>query len=153
LGIFLLILVPLFGALNFFMIFNNTLAMLQYILLIPLFYFFTIAILAELNRTPFDLPEAESELVSGYNVEYSSLSFALFSLGEYGGIILVSFMLASIFISTVSTFCIVFFSLFLLSFRAFLPRYRYDQLLSLGWNKLIPLIFAYLFIVLVFYLI
>ena len=122
----------------------------------PMFIVFFISTLAETNRAPFDLPEAEAELVAGYNVEYSSLSFGLFFLGEYGNMILMSSMTTILFlggwlpvfdyhlfnvIPGFIWFAIkVTFLLFLfLWIRATLPRYRYDQLMRLGWKVFLPL--------------
>lgn len=126
------------------------------LLLFPMFVVFVISALAETNRAPFDLPEGESELVGGYNVEYSSMTFALFFLGEYmnmilmGGMTTVLFMggwlppfgiqaLAVIpgFIWFIAKVCFVLF-IFLWA-RATLPRYRYDQLMRLGWKVFLPL--------------
>lgn len=124
---------------------------------------FFICILAETNRLPFDLPEAESELVSGYNVEYSSLTFAFFFLAEYSYIILMSALLVVLYLGgwvPLSNNFIFFFLpnwfwffsklvFILFSFiwvRATLPRYRYDQLMSLGWKVILPLSFAILFL-------
>lgn len=108
--------------------------------LFPFFILFFIAILAETNRVPFDLPEAESELVSGYNVEYSGFMFTLFFLAEYSTIILFSNLIAIIFLGGWSfptgliVYLIkVFFILFVfVIIRGVLPRYRYDQLMMLG---------------------
>ena len=122
----------------------------------PMFIIFFISTLAETNRAPFDLPEAESELVAGYNVEYSSMSFGLFFLGEYGNMILMSSMSTILFfggwlppvdidifqnIPGFIWFLLkVTFLLFLfLWVRATLPRYRYDQLMRLGWKVFLPL--------------
>jgi len=121
-----------------------------------LFIIFLICILAETNRHPFDLPEAESELVSGYNTEYSSMSFALFFLGEYGNMLLMSSLTALIFcggwlmpdllIFTLIPGSIIFaiktlvFVIFFAWMRVLLPRYRYDQLMILGWKKLLPFV-------------
>lgn len=121
----------------------------------PIFVIFFISSLAETNRSPFDLPEAEAELVSGYNVEYSSFPFALFFLGEYANMILMSAMASILFLggwlppfnmSSLSFIPgIVWFSikisfvLFLFLWtRATLPRYRYDQLMRLGWKVFLP---------------
>jgi len=115
--------------------------------------------LAETNRHPFDLPEAEAELVSGYNVEYSAMGFALFSLGEYSNMLLMSALTIVLFLGGwLSPFPILFFipgsvwfgikiCIFVILFvwmRAALPRYRYDQLMSLGWKGFLPLSIAYL---------
>ena len=122
----------------------------------PMFVIFFVSTLAETNRAPFDLPEAESELVAGYNVEYSSMTFGLFFLGEYGNMILMSSMTTILFLGGwLPPFDIDFLSFipgfiwFLLKvcillfvflwIRATLPRYRYDQLMSLGWKLFLPL--------------
>ena len=122
----------------------------------PMFVIFFISTLAETNRAPFDLPEAESELVAGYNVEYSSMSFGLFFLGEYGNMILMSSMSTILFLggwlppfdwyyfNLIPGFVWFFLKVFILLFvflwvRATLPRYRYDQLMTLGWKLFLPL--------------
>lgn len=126
--------------------------------LFPLFVVFSISMLAETNRHPFDLPEAEAELVSGYNVEYSAMTFALFFLAEYSNMLLMSSLLATVFLGgwlpPVESFSFipgsVWFSLkvllgaiFFIVTRATLPRYRYDQLMSLGWKCFLPLTLSY----------
>ncbi len=127
--------------------------------LFPMAVIFFISTLAETNRHPFDLPEAEAELVSGYNVEYSSMTFALFFLGEYGFMILMSAMTSILFLGgwwpplNIAPFTWVpgpiwfalkiSFCLFLfLWVRATFPRYRYDQLMRLGWKVFLPLSLA-----------
>ena len=124
--------------------------------LFPMFVVFFISSLAETNRLPFDLPEAEGELVAGYSVEYSSMSFALFFLGEYASMILMSGMASILFLGgwlppfvwsgfdmipgIVWFIAKVFFLLFVfLWVRATFPRYRYDQLMRLGWKVFLPL--------------
>ncbi len=126
------------------------------LLLFPMFVVFVISALAETNRAPFDLPEGESELVGGYNVEYSSMTFALFFLGEYMNMILMSGMTTVLFMGGwlppfgiealavipgfiwfIAKVCFVLF-IFLWA-RATLPRYRYDQLMRLGWKIFLPL--------------
>ena len=121
----------------------------------PMFAIFVASILAETNRHPFDLPEAEAELVAGYNVEYSSMPFALFFLGEYGNMILMSAICAILFLGgwlppfdvvplswipgplwLIAKICLVLF-VFIWA-RATLPRYRYDQLMRLGWKVFLP---------------
>ncbi len=124
----------------------------------PLFLMFFTSALAETNRHPFDLPEAEAELVSGYNVEYSGMSFALFSLGEYSNMLLMSALSSILFLGGwLSPFPflalpgsfwlglkISFFVILFVAMRAALPRYRYDQLMSLGWRVFLPLSILYL---------
>jgi NADH-quinone oxidoreductase subunit H len=126
-----------------------------------MFLIFYISMLAETNRHPFDLPEAEAELVSGYNVEYSSMTFALFFLGEYANMLIMSafgailflggwlpifdnFLLnlipGSLWFSSKICIGVIFFILA----RATLPRYRYDQLMYLGWKCFLPLALGYL---------
>jgi NADH-quinone oxidoreductase subunit H len=121
----------------------------------PMFAIFVASILAETNRHPFDLPEAEAELVAGYNVEYSSMGFALFFLGEYGNMILMSAICSILFLGGwlppfdlapftwipgpiwfIAKICLILF-VFIWA-RATLPRYRYDQLMRLGWKVFLP---------------
>jgi NADH-quinone oxidoreductase subunit H len=121
----------------------------------PMFAIFVASILAETNRHPFDLPEAEAELVSGYNVEYSAMTFALFFLGEYANMILMSAICSILFLGgwlppfdiapftwipgplwLIAKICFVLF-IFIWA-RATLPRYRYDQLMRLGWKVFLP---------------
>jgi len=129
------------------------------------FIIFFIAAFAETNRTPFDLPEAEQELAGGYNVEYSSIKFALFFMGEYANMILVSCLMVTLFFGgwTLPWFgldhaaqslpigilhILIFLAkvcMFLLVFiwvRWMWPRFRYDQLMKLGWERLLPLALA-----------
>ena len=116
--------------------------------LFPLAIIFFISCLAETNRHPFDLPEAEAELVSGYNVEYSSMGFALFFLGEYGNIILMSSFTVILFFGGWQFFFVeaslcfalktLVFLLFFIWSRAAFPRFRYDQLIRLGWKVFLP---------------
>ena len=129
------------------------------------FAIFLGAAFAETNRTPFDLPEAEQELAGGYNVEYSSIKFALFFMGEYANMILASAMMVTLFfggwtlpwfgldqpastlgmgVAHIGVFLAKVFAL-LLTFiwvRWMWPRFRYDQLMNLGWRRFIPLALA-----------
>lgn len=121
--------------------------------LFPMFVIFFISSLAETNRLPFDLPEAEGELVAGYNVEYSSMPFALFFLGEYANMILMCGMTTILFlggwlapfgldfIPGVLWFVlkVVFLLYCFIWVRATFPRYRYDQLMRLGWKVFLPI--------------
>jgi len=132
-----------------------------FIPLFPMFVLFAISMLAETNRHPFDLPEAEAELVSGYNVEYSAMTFALFFLGEYANMLLMSAFISILFLGGwLPLFNIfplnilpgsIWFSLkmilgviFFIVTRATLPRYRYDQLMDIGWKCFLPLSLGYL---------
>jgi NADH-quinone oxidoreductase subunit H len=122
--------------------------------LFPMFIVFFISALAETNRHPFDLPEGESELVGGFNTEYSSMTFALFFLGEYANMILLSAITSILFLGGwlapidaldfipgfIWFFAKIAFCLFVfLWVRATLPRYRYDQLMRIGWKVFLPL--------------
>ena len=130
----------------------------------PMFVVFLISALAENNRVPFDLPEAEAELVAGYNVEYSGMAFGMFFLGEYANMILMSGMVSILFLGgwlppiNVAPFTwvpgIIWFALkicFILFIylwaRATLPRYRYDQLMRLGWKIFLPFSLGWLVLV------
>ena len=133
----------------------------------PMMIIFFISTLAETNRAPFDLPEAEAELVSGYHVEYSSMPFALFFLGEYANIVLMSAMTVILFFGGwlppldnqlfnilpgyiwffIKTSFVIFLFLWI---RATFPRFRYDQLMRLGWKVFLPLSLAWLVLTSIF---
>ena len=132
--------------------------------LFPMFVIFFISTLAETNRHPFDLPEAEAELVAGYNVEYSSMTFALFFLGEYANMILMCSMTTILFLGGwlppldiapfnwipsplwfIIKICALLF--IFIWVRATFPRYRYDQLMRLGWKVFLPISLASVVIV------
>ena len=132
--------------------------------LFPVLLLFFISCLAETNRAPFDLPEAEAELVAGYNVEYSSMGFALFFLGEYANMIVMSSLCSLFFLGgwlppfNFTLFYWVpapfWFGLKTIGFlflfiwvRAAFPRYRYDQLMRLGWKVFLPLSLAWVVVV------
>lgn len=141
--------------------------------LFPVWCLFIICALAETNRAPFDLPEAEAELVAGYNVEYSSIPFVLFFLAEYSNLVFMSCLstllfysgftgleIVSLFIElpTVTFFDVLFenvgFSLgvtfhvlLFIQVRGALPRYRYDQLMKLGWKFMLPMSIIFLLLV------
>ncbi len=127
----------------------NAQARVPFILLQPLgFLIFLCAAVAETNRAPFDLPEAEQELVAGFHTEYSSMKFALFFLGEYAAMITVSALATTFFLGgwrgpilppvlwfLIKVFCFLFFYIWI---RGTLPRLRYDQLMAFGWKVLLP---------------
>jgi NADH-quinone oxidoreductase subunit H len=129
--------------------------------LLPIFVIFYLSMLAETNRHPFDLPEAEAELVSGYNVEYSAMTFALFFLSEYANMLLMCVFSAVLFlggwlpiikapffliwspVTLILSLKIIAGIIFFIVTRATLPRYRYDQLMMLGWRSFLPLTIGY----------
>lgn len=134
------------------------------VMLFPMLIVFLVSILAECNRAPFDLPEGESEITGGFMVEYSSMSYALFFLGEYANMILMSGMTVVLFLGgwlppfgitalavvpgfiwfVLKTFLVMFFYIWA---RATFPRYRYDQLMRLGWKIFLPFTLIYVLVV------
>jgi NADH-quinone oxidoreductase subunit H len=141
------------------------------VLLSVAFFTFLVAAFAETNRLPFDLPEAESELVAGYHTEYSGMKFAMFFLAEYANMITASALIATLFFGgwdvpfttwdntapwsvwkTLATFAAFaaktgFFLFFYIWVRWTVPRFRYDQLMSLGWKFMLPLTLAYVVVI------
>nr|YP_009420014.1 NADH dehydrogenase subunit 1 [Manticora tibialis]ASN66001.1 NADH dehydrogenase subunit 1 [Manticora tibialis] len=118
---------------------------------IPLALVWFVSSLAETNRTPFDFAEGESELVSGFNVEYSSGGFALIFMSEYSSILFMSMLFSVIFLGSDLISLIFYFKLVFVSFafiwvRGTLPRYRYDKLMYLAWKSFLPLSLNYLFV-------
>jgi len=128
--------------------------------LFPVFILFFVSALAETNRAPFDLPEAEAELVAGYNVEYSAMGFALFFLGEYANILMMCALCSILFFGgwlplfPILPFTLIpgplwfglkvaFMAFVFIWVRAAYPRYRYDQLMRLGWKVFLPLSLAW----------
>ncbi len=128
---------------------------LWYVILQPIgFLIFFIASVAEVNRSPFDMPEAEQELTAGYHVEYSGMKFALFFMAEYGKMIAVSLIAATLFLGSywgpgvdqfpllgpiylaIKTLAVLFIMIW---FRATLPRFRYDRLMAFGWKIMLPI--------------
>lgn len=157
-GLVIVTLLLVTGTLNLSEIveYQRTMPLWIELLLMPMAVVFFISVLAETNRLPFDLPEAEAELVAGYNVEYSSMSFAMFFLGEYANMILVSAITVTFFmggylppmdieilykVPGVVWFAgkVAFLLFVFLWLRATLPRYRYDQLMRIGWKFFLPL--------------
>jgi len=128
--------------------------------LFPLFVVYFISGVAETNRAPFDVAEGESEIVAGFHVEYSGMSFAIFFLAEYANMILVATLAATMFLGgwlSPVTFLpdsflwllakIGFMLFFFLWFRATFPRYRYDQIMRLGWKVFIPITLVWIIVV------
>jgi len=159
LGFILIIIVLCAGSFNLNVIIESQKNAWFVIPFFPLALIFFISGLAETNRHPFDLPEAEAELVSGYNVEYSAMTFALFSLGEYANMLMMSSLNVILFwggwLAPTGFFdfipgCfwfsikICFFVILYVVMRAALPRYRYDQLMNLGWKVFLPISLGYL---------
>ena len=129
--------------------------------LFPMFVIFFISALAETNRPPFDLPEAEAELVAGYQTEYSGMMYAMFWLGEYANILLMCALGSILFLGgwlpimdiyplnsipapIWMIFKILFLFLLFALIKAIVPRYRYDQLMRLGWKIFLPFSLIYL---------
>jgi len=135
------------------------------------FFVFMIAAFAETNRLPFDLPEAESELIAGYHAEYSAMKFSFFFIAEYANMVTASALMATLFFggwdipllawdnvaphtgvkttltAVVFLFKILFFIFLFMWIRWTLPRFRYDQLMALGWKVLLPLSLAYIVLI------
>lgn len=161
LGVTILSVLICAGTLNLTEIVLSQSTYYNFLILFPMFIVFYICALAETNRHPFDLPEAEAELVSGYNVEYSAAAFALFFLAEYANIMVMSFLTVIFFLGGwyapfeflnfipgifwIVLKALVFIVLFVL-IRAVLPRYRYDQLMILGWKVFLPMSLSFFFL-------
>ncbi|HJU73008.1 MAG TPA: complex I subunit 1 family protein, partial [Gemmatimonadaceae bacterium] len=135
------------------------------------FFIFLVAAMAETNRLPFDLPEAESELIAGYHTEYSAMKFSMFYIAEYANMVTASALIATLFFggwdipftqadnvgavsglmvllsSVIFLSKVLFFLFFFIWVRWTLPRFRYDQLMSLGWKVLLPIAIAYITII------
>lgn len=166
-GILLMVMILHCGSFNLTEIVESQYYVWNIFVCFPIFLLFFVSALAETNRVPFDLPEAESELVSGYNVEYSAFTFALFFLAEYANIILMCFLITIFFLGgwlpifpSIKIFYIlpadiwlmlkVLFMLYLFIWvRGTLPRYRYDQLMMLGWKVFLPISLGYLILYMV----
>jgi NADH-quinone oxidoreductase subunit H len=160
LGLVILPVIMLSGSLNFTEIVVAQQRTGWYVFpLLPCAIIFIISMIAETNRAPFDLPEAEAELVAGYNVEYSSFTFAMFFLGEYSNMLLMATIATILFLggwyapfeffsfiptSVIFSIKIIFFCFLYVLVRATLPRYRYDQLMDIGWKIFLPITFGYL---------
>ncbi|MBF0429491.1 MAG: NADH-quinone oxidoreductase subunit NuoH [Magnetococcales bacterium] len=160
-GFTLIPVVLLSGSLNLTDVVNAQKGVWFVVPLLPMFVIYFISVVAETNRSPFDLPEAEAELVAGFITEYSAMSSGLFFMGEYANMILVSFMGSILFLGgwlppvamlsfIPGIFWLAFKAMFLLFvflwIRATFPRYRYDQLMRLGWKVFLPISLFWIFL-------
>jgi len=169
-GLLILTVAACAGSLNLFEIVYAQKDLWFFVPLFPCFLMFFVTGLAETNRPPFDLPEAEAELVSGFNIEYASMGFALFFLGETANIFLMSTMIVLLFFggwlvplvgstgiligSIVFAIKIVLVASSFVWVRSTFPRYRYDQLMYLGWKVFLPFSLGFfIFVVSVLFLV
>jgi NADH-quinone oxidoreductase subunit H len=157
------------GDVSFSVIVSRQQAGLWYVMPLFLsFFIFTVAGFAETNRLPFDLPEAESELITGYHTEYSAMKFSFFFIAEYANVVTVCAMITTLFfggwdipftdwdrsggiLPTLATWLVFFLKVlfwvfFVMWIRWTLPRFRYDQLMALGWKVMMPLALAYIMV-------
>lgn len=143
LALILLSLIVRFNSCNFSSYINGQIIFYSIFFLSPLFFILFCSLIAELNRTPFDFSEGESELVSGFNVEYSSYGFTLIFLSEYSNIIFISSLILHFFFSSSWGFFLslklVLVIFLIITIRGLLPRYRYDKLMYLSWKSILPL--------------
>lgn len=166
-GIIIVIVLLYVGSFNLTKIVESQIFIWNIVIFWPCFLLFFVSALAETNRVPFDLPEAESELVSGYNVEYSAFTFALFFLAEYSNIILMCFLISILFLGGWLPFFnlkiffffpnefwlilkVLFMIYLFILIRGTLPRYRYDQLMLIGWKIFLPISLSYFLLYSVF---
>ncbi len=151
LGIIIMSVIMLSNSFNLNQIILHQILISNIFPLFPIFILFFISILAETNRPPFDLPEAESELIAGYIVEYGGMTFAAIYLAEYGFIQAMSFFASLLFWGAPGTISGTIFTMFIIFtfiwIRSALPRIRYDKLMSLGWTKILPFSISYLILI------
>ncbi|MBF0180237.1 MAG: NADH-quinone oxidoreductase subunit NuoH [Magnetococcales bacterium] len=161
-GFTLIPVVMLAGSLNLTDVVNAQKGVWFVVPLLPLFVIYFVSVVAETNRSPFDLPEAEAELVAGFITEYSAMASGLFFMGEYANMILVSFMGSILFLGGwlppvgfldfipgiiwlgIKASLLLFVFLWI---RATFPRYRYDQLMRLGWKVFLPISLLWIFVI------
>ena len=148
-----LFLIFLFRSYSFYSMFITQKYVVGAVSCLSVCFIFFIVCVVETNRAPFDLAEGESELVSGFNIEYGGLKFALIFLAEYASIIWICCITSICFfmsISVVFLFSIFFFILLFLYFRSSFPRIRYDVLIRLTWKKILPIVLLILYVVVSF---
>nr|YP_010626540.1 NADH dehydrogenase subunit 1 [Anurida maritima]WBK17669.1 NADH dehydrogenase subunit 1 [Anurida maritima] len=153
--LFFLSVVCLTGGYNFLLFHVNQEYISYLFVMYPVFIMWLISALAETNRTPFDFAEGESELVSGFNVEYGSGGFAILFLGEYASIVFMSYLMVIMFLGGLSNMYVVnmlgvWFCFVFIWMRGTYPRLRYDKLMMLAWKSLLP---ASLSLVMFYYLV
>lgn len=129
-------------------VFNFSSSFLFSLVFIYILFFFIVV--AELNRAPFDFSEGESELVRGYNVEFSSVSFVLLFLSEYGSLIFFRVIFSVFFFDFSLLYCFFIFRILIFVRRSY-PRYRYDKMISFFWFKVLPISLIFLFFYLILY--
>jgi NADH-quinone oxidoreductase subunit H len=165
LGLLVMLTVINTGSYNFVDVIKAQSFIANVFILLPMFFVYLVAILAETNRTPFDLPEAEAELVAGYSVEYSSAPFAFYFIAEYCNLIIWSHITTILFWGGWQSFwflpilppniCFMIKSFIILFFfcwaRATFPRYRFDQLLNLTWRYYLPITLAFVLFIFILY--
>jgi NADH:ubiquinone oxidoreductase subunit H len=144
-GIIVISILLLNNSFNLITILYNQIFVPNIFALLPIFILFFISALAETNRPPFDLAEAESELIAGYIVEYGGMSFAAIYLAEYAFIQSMSYLTSILFLGTTNPFFGTIFIIFgFIWVRATLPRTRYSDLMNLGWTKILPFSISYI---------
>ncbi len=144
-----IVLIVVIRRLNFFILIKNRTIVIIILIILPAILIWILSIIAESNRTPFDFAEGESELVSGFNIEYMARGFALIFIAEYGIIYILARITVAIFlrlkvftlVHTAVTTGLVFFWVWT---RATYPRYRYDLLINLAWKSLLPVVLIFL---------
>lgn len=144
-GLVILIIILINNSFNLQQIIYNQILISNIFIILPIFIIYLISLLAETNRTPFDLLEAESELIAGFLIEYSSLNFVLFYLSEYISITFLSMVANILFFGNYALDIISYIIIFIIIWiRATLPRLKYNQLIYLGWLHFLPFTISYI---------
>lgn len=143
-GIIIMPIIILNGSLNLNIISYNQIYLSNIFALFPIFILFFISAIAETNRPPFDLPEAESELIAGYIIEYGGFLFAAIYLAEYAFIFLMCTLMSILFVGTINIMFTIFLIYSFVWLRATLPRLRYNHLIILGWKYILSISISYM---------